>query len=257
MIREILKEIKYGLRNNRFLILAASFLFFAVLTPVMMKVILPEVLKSQFPNMSEQELSGMMSMTQLDSIRSYMGDVFEVGSVIVAFTLCGLLAQEIKDNTLVMPLCSGKRFGVIVGAKMLVFGAALILSLLISLLVNFAYSGLLFSFDIGIMPIIRGGLLQGIFMVFLLSALIMWGALIKKPIAAGFMTLATVYGSHLTASAFGFQEYVPSGLLTAAQQLSETPADSLIKTLCITGAIILLFAATTLISLKKMEWNER
>lgn len=257
MIREILKEIKYGLRNSRFLILAASFLFFAVLTPVMMKVILPEVLKGQFPHMSEQELSGMISMTQLDAIRSYMGDVFEVGSVIVAFTLCGLLAQEIKDNTLVMPLCSGKRFGVIFGAKMLVFGAALTLALSISLLVNFAYSGLLFSFDIGIMPIIRSGLLQGIFMVFLLSGLMMWGALIKKPIAAGFMTLATVYGLHITANAFNFQEYVPSGLLTEALKLSETPADSLIKTLFMTGAIILLFAITTVLRLKKMEWNER
>lgn len=257
MIREILKEIKYGLRNSRFLILAASFLFFAVLTPVMMKVILPEVLKGQFPQMSEQELSGMMGMTQLDVIRSYMGDVFEVGSVIVAFTLCGLLAQEIKDNTLVMPLCSGKRFGVVFGVKMLVFGAALILALSISLIINFVYSGLLFSFDIGLMPIIRGGLLQGIFMVFLLSGLMMWGALIKKPIAAGFMTLATVYGLHITASAFNFPEYVPSGLLAEASKLSETPAASLIKTLCITGIMICIFAAATLICLKKMEWNER
>ena len=70
MIRDINKEIKYALRNSRFLILIIGFIFFAILTPVMTRLVLPEVLKSQFPGMSEQELKGMLDMTQLGCIRS-------------------------------------------------------------------------------------------------------------------------------------------------------------------------------------------
>ena len=257
MKQDIIKEIRFGFRNSRILILFIGFLFFAILTPVMMKVIMPLILQSQFPGMTEQMLSEMVDMTQLGSIRSYMGDVFEIGSIIVAFTLCGLMAQEIKDNTLVLPLCAGRQFGAIVSAKMLVFGTVLILAPTLSLIVNYVYSGLLFAFDIGIGPVIRGGLLQGVYMVFLLACLIMWGSIIKKPIAAGFVSLVTAFGLHFVGSAFSISAYLPSGLLDEAQQLAVIPAASLIQTLCMTAGIIGVFAAVTLIRLKHMEWNER
>lgn len=257
MRHDIVKEIRYGVRNSRFLILMAAFAFFAVLTPVMMKVILPMMLKSQFPGMTEQTLVEMVDMTQLGCIRSYMGDVFEIGSIIVAFTLCGLIAQEIKDNTLVLPLCAGKQFDSLVGAKMIVFGTLLVLVPVLSLLINYAYAGLLFSFEIGIVPVIRGGLLQGAYLVFLLACLVMWGAILKKPIATGFASLATVYGLHFAGSAFSMNAFLPSGLLEQAQQLAVVPAASLPQTLVMTTGIILLFLAVTLFRLTHMEWNER
>jgi hypothetical protein len=257
MKRDIRKEIIFGLRSSRFLILLTGLLFFAVSTPVMVKVLLPEILKSQFPGMSEQALADMLDMTQLGCIRSYMGDVFEIGSIIVAFTLCGLIAQEIKDNTLVLPLCSGKRFAGIVGAKFIVFGVMLVLAPTFAIIVDYLYSGLLFSFEIGIMPIIRSGLLQGGYMLFLLASLIMWGSLTKKPIATGFLTLLTVFGTHFIGSTLKIQEFLPSGLLEEAQMLAVIPASTLIQTVCITVGIILTFTAITMLRLKSMEWNER
>lgn len=257
MRQEIKKEILFGLRNSRFLILITGFLFFAVLTPVMTKVVLPVVLKSQFPGMTEQMLAEMLDMTQLGCVRSYMGDVFEIGSIIVAFTLCGLVAQEIKDNTLVLPLCAGRQFGSIIGAKILVFGTVLLLIPAIALIVDYMYAGLLFSFDIGIVPIIRSGLLQGVYMVFLLVCLIMWGSILKKPIAAGMLSVATVFGLNFAGGIFGIHAYLPSGLLAEAQLLAVVPAASLFKTLCINAGIILLLIAVTLLRLKNLEWNER
>lgn len=257
MKQDIIKEIRFGLRNSRVLILFVGFLFFAVLTPVMMKVFMPLILKSQFPGMTEQTIAEMVEMTQIGCIRSYMGDVFEIGSIIVAFTLCGLMAQEIKDNTLVLPLCAGRQFGGIVGAKMLVFGAVLVLAPVLSLIVNYVYAGLLFAFDVGMGPVIRGGLLQGVYMVFLLSCIIMWGTIIKKPIAAGFVSLVTAFGLHFAGSAFSISAYLPSGLLDEAQQLAVIPPSSLVQSLCMTAGIIILFAAATVLRLKHMEWNER
>ena len=104
MKRELIKELRYALRSGRFLILAVGFAFFSMLTPVMMKLVLPGVMKSQMPGMTDEAMTQMFKMTQLGCIQSYMGDVFEIGTMLVAFTLCGLMAQEIKDNTLVLPL---------------------------------------------------------------------------------------------------------------------------------------------------------
>jgi len=257
MMLNIVKEIRFGQRTSRFLILAVSFLFFAMLTPVMTKLVLPSVIKSQFPGMTEQELHAMLDMTQLGCLRSYMGDVFEIGSIIVAFTLCGLLAQEIQSNTLVLPLCSGKRFGGIVGAKMLVFGAALVLFPTAALLVDYLYAGLLFSFDVGVIPTIRGGLLQGMYMAFLLSCLLMWGAVAKRAIPAGFLALATVFGMHFLGSLLRIHSYLPSGLLAEAQQLAAAPAPTLMPALLSTVALIVGMLAIALQRLRSLEWNER
>ena len=257
MMLELQKEWRFGLRTARFLILAAGFLFFAMLTPVMMKLVLPGVIKSQMPGISPEMMEQMFMMTQLSSIQSYMGDMYEIGSVMVAFTLCGLMAQEIRENTLVLPLCSGTRFVHIIAAKMLVFGAALVIVPTAALTVNYLYSGLLFSFEARLLPILRSGLLQGVYMVFLLSCLVWWGALFKKPMAAGFMALLTVYASGLLGSVLHISSYLPSGLLDEAMLLTASTSPTLLRTLLMTLLIILVLLAATLLRLGRMEWNER
>jgi ABC-type transport system involved in multi-copper enzyme maturation permease subunit len=255
MIQNIGIEIKYGFRSGKLLILLACFLFFALLTPLMLKFILPGILESQ--GASSQDLSGLMNMTQAGCIHIYMNDVFEIGTIIVAFTLCGLLAQEIRDNTLVLPLCSGKHFSNIVGAKLLIFGFALILISLAALMVNYLYAGLLFSFDVKIFPIIQAGILQGIYMNFLLACVILWGAVAKRPIPTGFLTLVTAFGLHFIGSLLGIHAWLPSGLLEQAQHLIESPESSMILTLTITNLLIFAMFALALVRLKNIEWNER
>jgi ABC-type transport system involved in multi-copper enzyme maturation permease subunit len=165
MRTEIIKELRYALRSGRILILLASFLFFALLTPVMLKVVLPMVLSSQLSGEASQAISGLTDMTQLDCIRNYMDDVLQIGTIIIAFTLCGLTASEIRENTWVLPLCAGKRFGRMIAAKLLVLGALMVVIPTLALLADYAYSGLLFGFEIGILPIVYGGLLQGIYVL--------------------------------------------------------------------------------------------
>jgi hypothetical protein len=255
----IYKELQYALRSGRIFILSISFLFFALLTPVMLKVVLPQILSSQFAGETAQaqNISSIMDMTQLGCIQSYMGDVFEIGIIIISFTLCGLLASEIQDNTLVLPLCSGKRFGRIVSAKLLVFGILLLLIPVFSLLADYIYSGLLFDYEIGILPILYGGLLQGIYMQFLIACLLMWGAIMRKPIATGFLTLATAYGIHFTASLLQIQQWTPSGLLVEAGRLAPGANLQLLIPLAVTIISITLMISLTLSRLKRLEWNAR
>ncbi|HHU29776.1 MAG: hypothetical protein QM368_00525 [Bacillota bacterium] len=251
MINSLRKEIRYGLRNNTFLILFAVFFFFAFMTPVMLKIILPEVLKSQFPGFPLQEL---VDMTQLGCLQSYMGDVLEIGTLLVSLALSGLLAQEIRDNTLVLPLCAGQSYSGIIAAKMLVFGTAVLLIPFAALVTGYLYAGLLFSFDIGILPVITGGLLQGFYMVYLLSLLLLFGTLTRNPIATALLTLAVNYGLYFAGSLLDIHRYLPSGLLREAQQLQNTiPLQAAVITLAIIIACAFLASKT----LQTLEWSKK
>lgn len=254
---EIEKELRYAFRSGRLIILASSFMFFALLTPLMLKVVLPQILSGSFAAEPSLEIKEMMNMTQIDCIQSYMGDVFEIGTVIVSFTLSGLMASEIRNNTLVIPICSGKKFKWIVGAKLAVFGILLVLVTVLSLFADYIYSGMLFSFEIGPLPILYGGLLQGTYMIFLISCLIMWGSIMKNPIATGFLTLVTAYGIHFLSGLFRITEYTPSGLLLEAQRLTLDPSKFFLVTVIITFVSITSMIFLTLFRLKEMEWNER
>lgn len=257
MKTEIMKELRYALRSGRILILFASFMFFALLTPVMLKIVLPMVLSGQFSGDVPQAIGGLTDMTQLDCIRNYMEDVLQIGTIIIAFTLCGLTASEIRDNTWVLPLCSGKRFERMIGAKLLVFGSLLILVPIIALFADYGYSGILYGFEIDLLPILFSGLLQGIYVLFLLSCLMMWGVLLKRPIPAGFMTLAVAFGIHFVSSLLRFEEWTPSGLLAHADRLTPTLDSALFIPLVMTVILIVLMLALTLSRLKCMEWNTR
>jgi len=257
MRSEIIKELRYAIRSGRVLILFASFLFFALLTPVMLKVVLPMVLSEQFAGGSAQGIAGLTDMTQLDCIRNYMDDVLQIGTIIIAFTLCGLTASEIRDHTWVLPLCAGKRFGLMLGAKLLVFGSLLVTIPVLALLADYGYSGLLFGFEIGILPILYSGLLQGIYALFLLFCLMMCGVLLKRPVPAGFMTLAAAFGLHFISSLLNIQSWTPSGLLSEAQKLMPSVAPSLFLPLSVTIVLMILMMVFTLSRLRRMEWNVR
>ena len=257
MKTEIIKELRYAIRSGRALILFASFLFFALLTPVMLKVVLPMVLSGQLGGETTQGISGLTDMTQLDCIRNYMDYVLQIGTIIIAFTLCGLTASEIRDNAWVLPLCAGKRFGRMVGAKLLVFGVLMVLVPIIALLADYGYSGLLFGFEIGVIPILYGGLLQGIYVLFLLSCLMTWGVLIRRPIPAGFLTLVTAFGIHFISSLLNIQRWTPSGLLVEAQKLMPSVTPSLLIPIAVTALIIVFMTVLTLSRLRNLEWNVR
>lgn len=254
---ELIKEARYALRSGRMMILLVSFLFFALLTPLMLKVVLPQVLGSQLERETTRGIESLMEMTQLGCIQSYMGDVFEIGTIIIAFTLCGLIASEIRDNTWVLPLCAGKRFGHMVGAKLLIFGVILILISIFALFTDYVYSGLLFGFEVGIFSILYGGVLQGVYMLFLLSCLMMWGAFTKRPIPAGVLTLATSYGIHFVSSLFGIERWTPSGLLKHAIDLSPTVGTSMYIPLSITILLVVSMTLITIALLRRMEWSTR
>jgi len=248
------KEFLDALRNYRFLILAAGVLFFAIFDPIMSKLVLPELLKSQFPNMPIEVMNEMLMTTQAANIRSYMGNVYQISTLIITFTLSGLLAAEISERTLILPVSTGKRYDEILVAKIVIYGSFLLLVTTICALINYAYAGVLFGFSLpSAAPALRAGLLQGVHLLFVLALLIFLGSLVRKPIAAGLLTLLTVFITRALGSMLQIHRYLPSGLLVEAEMLALAPSPMLWGSLSATLALIVVLLCLSMIRLSNLE----
>lgn len=246
----------FSTRSGRLFIVIMSFLFLALLTPVMLKVVMPEILQAQFPNLSKEDVSMMVNASQLTSVQGFMSDLFELGGVIVSFAFCGIVAQEIRDNTLVFPILSGNRLSEIVSSKLLFHGGLISIMVIGSLMLNFLYSGMLFVNELLITDILLAGMLQGLFYFFLIANLIFWGALIKRTLPTGFMTLLTIYLTQAIGSLFDLHAYMPSGLIhfSSTFQMSNS---GVISSVLITLSLIIFMVLFSIQLLKRMEYNTR
>lgn len=256
MFKELKKEWIFASRSGRLFILIMSFIFLAVLTPIMLKVLIPEIFRMQFPNLPIEEINRMINASQLTAIQGFMSDLFELGLIIVVFTLCSIMAQEIKDNTLVFPIVSGNKFVNIIGSKVILFGTMLGLLVTVSILICYAYAGILFEFEVPLQDVLYAGSLQGIYFLFIVSNLILWGALLKRALPTGFVTLVIAYAMQTVGGLLNIHTYLPSGLIDFSSKLQFQSQD-VITSVSITMFLIVIMMIITHAAMKKMEYNIR
>jgi hypothetical protein len=216
-------------------------------------LVLPELLKNQFPNMPAEVMQEMLITTQVATIRGYMGNVYQISTLIITFTLSGIIAQEISGKTLIIPVCTGKRYDEMLLAKITVYGGFLILATTLSALINYGYAGALFDFELPVLPALRAGILQGFYMVYVVALLIFTGSLVRKPITAGMLTLLAAYGTRILGSIFNLNRYLPSGLLVEAEMLAAAPSPFLWGSLASTLALVIVLLGFTIIRLTNIE----
>ncbi|MBN2853108.1 MAG: hypothetical protein JXQ23_10280 [Clostridia bacterium] len=248
------KEILDGVRNYRFLIIFFALLFFAVLDPVMTKYILPEILKSQFDGMTPEMMAQMVDMTQRGAIVSYLGDAKEISSIVIVFVLSGLLARELTEKTLILPICSGKKFTEIVLSKIVVFGAFTMFTAIFTGFINFFYASILFTMDItSIWIILKSSLIMGIMLMFMISIILLTGVFVRKAIVSGLLTLGFIYLQGIIGGLFIINQYLPTGLYSEMLLLTETISKEAWISLTITILLSVTFTSLSIIRLRKME----
>lgn len=250
----IRKEIYDGLRNYRFLIILAGILFFALSTPIMNKLLMPQLLQSQFPNMSEEAITSMLVTTQIGNLRGFLSDISLIGMMIVVFTLSGITAAEISEKTIILPITAGKRYGQILISKLLVYGSAICAITTLSTVVNYYYAGLLFGFQLPLGPALRAGMLQGFYMVFVLALLMLVGTLEKKPITTAMLVLIMAAAIPSLMNLLGIHRYVPSVLLVESSMLAVIPSTAVFEATVYTLALVVLLIGFTIIRLMKTEY---
>lgn len=253
---ELKKEWLFSTRSGKVFILLMSILFLAVLTPIMLKAILPEILLWQFPEMPQASIDAMINASQQTSITGFLSDLFELGLIIIVFTLGGSMALELSENTLVFPLISNKKIPHIVLSKVVYLSGLLALILMVSILVNYAYAGLLFAFDVKLLDVLLSGLLMSLYFMFVIANIIFWGVLLKRSIPASFMSLLVCYLVSVLSGLFNIHQYTPSGLVNYASTLTFSRND-VIMSVVITSVIIIILVVVSIKRVEKMELNTR
>ncbi len=250
----IKKEILEGTRTYKFIIILAVFMFFALMNPVLNKMVLPEVLKSKPLGVDDETLSQMVISSQRDCVLSYLGDVFEIATLVIVLLLSSIVAGELRNGTFIFPKCSKKDFTKLVLAKLLVYGLLVIIVSVACSLIDYAYSGMLFGTDLpSTIPVIRSGLLQGLYFIYIIALVMFFGSVFKKPISAGLFTLIPAYGTVIISQLFNLDSFTPAGLLAESNLLFNEISIIIAQPIIITISLIVGLTLLTVLRLDKIE----
>lgn len=247
----IWKEYIELIRTKRIIVFAAVFLFFAILDPVMIKV-LPMILKSQLQNITPEQMG--ITQEAFAGLASFAGDMFEIITIVSVLTLMGITAGERKEKTIVLPRIAGLKFEGTIIAKLLVNGLTLSVITVIAFCVSYLYSTLLFTESGGLYfkDALLSSLIYCVHFIFIIALCIFFGSGSSKGLYVSIMTILIIFGgAAISALLPKFKEYLPYFLIESGSKLK--PDINALKSIGVTFALIILLSILSINKMKKTE----
>ncbi len=245
------KELIEAFRSKRLIIFGIAFLFFAMVDPIMIKI-LPEILKAQMGNADPESFG--FSATQISALSTYAKDMFQTLSIVVALTLMGLTASEIKNNTIILPKIVGLKMSGFIISKIIIYSVFISTITIIGFMVSFIYSGLLFpnSQTVTLLNTFLSSLLFSVHFIYLTALCILFGSISKNNVLAGILTLVTSYAGALFPMLFPkFKMYFPYYIIESASSFK--PDFNSLKSVIITLIIVVMLCFISINRLNKSE----
>ena len=243
------KEILEATRTNKYLILFAGTFFWALMVPLLLKL-LPLFLKSL-----PIDISAVLEDFNRDTAYlSFLGDFFEVGTIFFALTLMGIISNEVYYRRLVFPYSSGAGTTGMVLAKYIHYGLTFSIFILIGFITNYFYTDRLFEggmLEIGM--VIRSSLLYMVYYAFLLSFLIFLSSLFRRGIIAGIIVILLGYTLSIFNQIPRIRAYLPNYLLFKAADIGSIFDSTLIPTIIISVVLIAAFLFFSILRIKKLD----
>ncbi|NMB97843.1 MAG: ABC transporter permease subunit [Clostridiaceae bacterium] len=244
------KEFIEGIRTYKFLILAIGALFFTIADPIMLKI-MPEILKSQVQGI---DLSSMIELNQEVAMKNFSKDLHQIFTMIVAFTLMSIVSGERKDKTFTIPVSMGCSIRSILTGKMLTYGTYILVLTIVGMFAAYYYSGIIFEPGIiTLKAVLKSGILFGLFFMFVISILILLSSIVKKPFIAGILTLLIVYLMPLLDTFFDIGKYLPTNLVTEANEFNSLVTSELFITMASTIGLTIFSYILSVIKLERTE----
>ena len=243
------KEIIESVRTYRYLIIAAGFIFWALLDPLMLKM-LPIFLKTTIP---PEMLSQLTNITRESAFQNLLKDIFQISTLFVSFSLMGVLSSEVTGKKLVFPYSRGVRPAGMVLAKYINYTAAISVFILIAFLTNFLYINTLFKVGtLALNSVLQSAFLFIFYYAFVMALLLLLSSLFKKSILAGISVLVLTYVSSIFNQFTPVRQYLPNYLLFKAADSVVLDA-SLFPTYIITALLIILLVYFSIIRMKRID----
>lgn len=240
------KEFMESVRQYKFIMLAIGILIFALLDPIMLRL-LPNILKNQLPG----DISSLFITTQKTAVQSYIKDLNQIGILFIVFIFCGTLCDEIYNQKLVFPYSKGTKPGSIVLAKFINYSLSVSILTFLGFLVNYYYVNILFTKDIvtfsALIPVI---ILVIVYFIFNIALTMFLSSMFKRGLIAGITTLVVNFLNVPLAGIKSISKFVPYNLINAANKFTfQNCSTSIIFTLAI-SILFILFAA---VKMNKVE----
>jgi ABC-2 type transport system permease protein len=244
------KEALEALRTNKYIILFVGTVFWALMDPLLLKL-LPIILESSLP----VDISALLPELNRDTaFANFAGDLFEIGTLFFGFTLMGLVSSEIRFKRLVFPRVSGAGFGGIVLAKYIHYAAVLTVFIFTAFLTNYFYTVRLFDGGIlSISVVVRAAVLYALYYCLLLAILIFLSSLFKRGLFAGIIIIVFAYTMSIFNQFRGIRQYLPNYLLLKAQDIYGGFDNTLIPTILVSAAVIILSLALTVYRMRRID----
>ncbi len=244
------KEAIEAIRANKYLILFTGTVFWALLNPLMLKL-LPIIMR----NYVTSEVADLFTYFNRDSaFANFLGDLFEMGTLFIVFSLMGLISNEIYGKKLTFPYSRGVSPTGMVLAKYIHYATTINIFILIAFITNYFYINYLFTdgiLSIGI--VLKSALLYMLYYCTLLSILIFFSSIFKRSILAGITTLVLGYSLSIFNQFETLRFYFPNYLLYKAADILNVFDGSLTKTVIISLCIIILLVFLTIYRMKKID----
>ena len=240
------KEIIESIRQYRYLILATGILLFAIMDPIMLKL-LPVIMKNQLP----ADLSSLMVFTQKTAAQNYIKDLYQVGMMIVIFAISGTLSDEINSGKIVFPYSMGGRPSGIVIAKVLHNILTTAILTFIGFSLNYYYISIFFTGTaLSYKQILISAAIWIVFFSFAITLATFLSSIFKKGIASGAITIGIIYITSTFANIKGLGKFMPYKLVLGANSYS---FENMTIPIIIAVFECIVFTALTVQRMKKVE----
>ncbi|MBU3191647.1 hypothetical protein K9O30_05495 [Clostridium bowmanii] len=240
------KEIMESKRQYKYIILAIGIIAFAVINPVMLKL-LPKILGQQLKG----DLSSLIVATPKAAINDYTKSLFQIGTLFIIFTLGSNLNEEINDEKLVFPYSKGSKPAGIVLAKIIHYTIVVTILTFIGFLTCTYYGSILFRGEkVAISGVMNSALLMSIYYFFNITLVTFFSSIVKKGVTAGFITLMITFISGVFVNLNTIGKFMPYKLVEGANLFT---LENYSYTIAFSIMCSILFIIATILKMDKVE----
>lgn len=244
------KEILEARRQHKYIIIGAAILFFAILDPMLLKL-LPKLLANEIP----PELVNIMKVTRDTAVTNYFKDLFQIGSMILVFVISSSICEEINSKKLMIPLSKGAQSSSIVLAKFAHFAVTVIITLFIGFMTNYYYVNILFTGgNIDLKGVLAGFTYFSIYYCFIIALTLFFSALLSKSFIAGILSLIVTYTMAALNGIKSISKVIPYNLVSEANALKPIEFHWSIPATILYTMLLLIFAIK-IFDIKKSNIN--
>ncbi|MCB2299031.1 hypothetical protein [Clostridium tagluense] len=240
------KEIMESKRQYKYIILAVGIIAFAIINPVMLKL-LPKILEQQLKG----DLSSLIVATPKAAINDYIKSLFQIGTLFIIFTLGSNLNEEINEEKFVFPYSKGSVPAGIVLAKIIHYTMVVTILTFLGFLTCAYYGSILFKGEKVDLPgIMSSALLMSIYYFFNIALVTLFSSFVKKGVTAGVITIMITFTSATLVNLNTIGKFMPYKLVEGANLFTLENYSYTIAFLIICS---ILFIIATIFNMNKVE----